>query len=220
MSNRTLSLTDAVYDYLCDQSLRETPVQRQLRSVTRKMENSVMQISPEQGQFMQFLVSMIGASNTIEVGVYTGYSTLCVALGLPEDGHMIACDINEEWTQVALEYWEKAGVADKIDLQIGPALDTLTELEKNGRKGQFDFAFIDADKVNYDIYYEKCLGLVRPGGIVAIDNVLWSGTVADVSVMDENTKAIRSLNAKLHKDERIDISMVPIGDGLTLARKR
>ncbi|SVA94580.1 uncharacterized protein METZ01_LOCUS147434 [marine metagenome] len=184
------------------------------------MENSVMQISPEQGQFMQFLVSMIGASNTIEVGVYTGYSALCVALGLPEDGHMIACDINEEWTQVALEYWKKAGVADKIDLRIGPALDTLTELEKNVGKDQFDFAFIDADKVNYDIYYEKCLGLVRPGGVVAIDNVLWSGTVADVSVMDENTKAIRSLNAKLHKDERIDISMVPIGDGLTLARKR
>ena len=160
MSNRTLSLTDAVYEYLCDQSLRETPVQRQLRSVTRKMENSVMQISPEQGQFMQFLVSMIGASNTIEVGVYTGYSALCVALGLPEDGHMIACDINEEWTQVALEYWKKAGVVDKIDLRIGPALDTLTELEKNVGKDQFDFAFIDADKVNYNIYYEKCLGLV------------------------------------------------------------
>ena len=220
MSNRTLSLTDAVYDYLCDHSLRETTVQRQLRRATHKMENSVMQISPEQGQFMQFLVSIIGARNTIEVGVYTGYSALCVALGLPEDGRIIACDINEEWTKIALEYWKKAGVADKIDLQIAPALDTLTELGKKGRKNHFDFAFIDADKVNYDIYYEKCLNLVRPGGVVAIDNVLWSGTVADVSVMDENTKAIRSLNAKLHKDERIDISMVPIGDGLTLARKR
>ena len=220
MSNRTLSLTDAVYDYLCDQSLRETPVQRQLRSVTRKMENSVMQISPEQGQFMQFLVSIIGASNTIEVGVYTGYSALCVALGLPEDGRIIACDINEEWTKIALEYWKKAGVADKIDLQIAPALDTLTELGKKGRKNHFDFAFIDADKVNYDIYYEKCLNLVRPGGVVAIDNVLWSGAVADVSAMDENTKAIRSLNAKLHKDERVDLSMIPLGDGLTLVRKK
>ena len=220
MSNRTLSLTDAVYDYLCDHSLRETTVQRQLRRATHKMENSVMQISPEQGQFMQFLVSIIGARNTIEVGVYTGYSALCVALGLPEDGRIIACDINEEWTKIALEYWKKAGVADKIDLQIGPALDTLTELEKNGRKGQFDFAFIDADKVNYDIYYEKCLNLVRPGGVVAIDNVLWSGAVADVSAMDENTKAIRSLNAKLHKDERVDLSMIPLGDGLTLVRKK
>ncbi|SVC27734.1 uncharacterized protein METZ01_LOCUS280588 [marine metagenome] len=220
MSNRTLSLTDAAYDYLCDHSLRETTVQRQLRRTTHKMENSVMQVSPEQGQFMQFLVSIIGASNTIEVGVYTGYSALCVALGLPEDGRIIACDINEEWTKIALEYWKKAGVADKIDLQIAPALDTLTELGKKGRKNHFDFAFIDADKVNYDIYYEKCLNLVRPGGVVAIDNVLWSGAVADVSAMDENTRAIRSLNAKLHKDERIDLSMVPIGDGLTLARKR
>ena len=220
MSNRTLSLTDAVYDYLCDHSLRETTVQRQLRRATHKMENSVMQISPEQGQFMQFLVSIIGASNTIEVGVYTGYSALCVALGLPEDGRIIACDINEEWTKIALEYWKKAGVADKIDLQIAPALDTLTELEKKGRKNHFDFAFIDADKVNYDIYYEKCLNLVRPGGVVAIDNVLWSGAVADVSAMDENTKAIRSLNAKLHKDERVDLSMIPLGDGLTLVRKK
>ena len=220
MSNRTLSLTDAVYDYLCDHSLRETTVQRQLRRATHKMENSVMQISPEQGQFMQFLVSIIGASNTIEVGVYTGYSALCVALGLPEDGRIIACDINEEWTKIALEYWKKAGVADKIDLQIAPALDTLTELGKKGRKNHFDFAFIDADKVNYDIYYEKCLNLVRPGGVVAIDNVLWSGAVADVSAMDENTKAIRSLNAKLHKDERVDLSMIPLGDGLTLVRKK
>ena len=179
-----------------------------------------MQISPEQGQFMQFLVSIIGARNTIEVGVYTGYSALCVALGLPEDGRIIACDINEEWTKIALEYWKKAGVADKIDLQIAPALDTLTELGKKGRKNHFDFAFIDADKVNYDIYYEKCLNLVRPGGVVAIDNVLWSGAVADVSAMDENTKAIRSLNAKLHKDERVDLSMIPLGDGLTLVRKK
>ena len=204
MSNRTLSLTDAVYDYLCDQSLRETPVQRQLRSVTRKMENSVMQISPEQGQFMQFLVSMIGASNTIEVGVYTGYSALCVALGLPEDGRIIACDINEEWTKIALEYWKKAGVADKIDLQIAPALDTLTELEKNGRKGQFDFAFIDADKVNYDIYYEKCLGLVRPGGVVAIDNVLWSGKILNPNEKDKETQALRAFNQRIQEDNRVE----------------
>ena len=179
-----------------------------------------MQISPEQGQFMQFIVKMVGARYTIEIGVYTGYSVLCVALGLPEDGRIIACDINREWTDIAREYWKKAGVNDKIDLQIAPALDTLTELENDGRKNQFDFAFIDADKVNYDIYYEKCLNLVRPGGVVAIDNVLWSGAVADLSITDESTNTIRSLNEKLHNDRRIDLSMVPIGDGLTLARKR
>jgi predicted O-methyltransferase YrrM len=179
----------------------------------------MMQIAPEQGQFMALLIQLMGAKKTLEVGVFTGYSSLAVALALPSDGKIIACDTNEEYTAIARHYWQKAGVADKIDLRIAPALDTLDELIAQGQANTFDFAFIDADKSNYDNYYERALQLVRPGGLIAIDNVLWGGKVADRNVQDNRTKAIRELNQKLHQDKRVTISLVPIADGLTLARK-
>lgn len=179
-----------------------------------------MQISVEQGQFMALLVRLLGAQKTLEVGVFTGYSALCVALALPPDGRVVACDISEAWTAIARRYWDQADVAGKIDLRLGPAMGTLQNLEAQGHGGTFDFAFIDADKENYDRYYESALALVRPGGLVALDNTLWSGLVADPSVRDDDTVALRALNQKLHQDERIDLSLLPVGDGLTLARKR
>ena len=179
-----------------------------------------MQISPEQGQFMQLLIKIMGAKKTIEVGVFTGYSSLCVALALPVDGKIIACDISTKYTDIAEKYWEDAKVRDKIDLNIGPAVDTLQKLIDNGLSNTFDFTFIDADKINYDNYYELCLKLLRPGGLIAIDNVLWSGDVVDERINDIDTESIRSLNKKLHIDSRVDISIVPIGDGLTLALKK
>jgi caffeoyl-CoA O-methyltransferase len=220
MANRSLDLTDQVYDYLLEVSLREHPVLARLREETAELPLSIMQIAPEQGQFMRLLVQILGAKRCLEIGTFTGYSSLSVALGLPADGQIIACDVSVDFTEIALRYWAEAGVADKIDLRLGPAIETLDDLLKEGASGSFDFAFIDADKENYLPYYERCLKLIRPGGLIAVDNVLWNGSVADPEKTDADTQAIRELNQKLRDDERVDISMVPIGDGLTLARKR
>ena len=220
MSNRTIAITESIYQYLCDHSVREDPILKDLRDYTYEMEERAMQIAPEQGQFMQMLVKLIGAKNTIEVGVFTGYSSLAIALALPEDGRIVACDVNPQYTSVAEKFWVSAGVREKIDLRIGPAKDTLLGLINGGLTGTFDFAFIDADKINYDHYYELCLQLIRPGGLITVDNVLWGGAVSDDAINDVDTNSIRALNDKLHQDERIEISLVPIGDGLTLAMKR
>lgn len=219
MSNRTLNMTDELYRYMLDNSLRETAVQKSLRAHTASLEWSQMQIAPEQGQFMAFLVRMIGARRALEVGVYTGYSSLSVALALPSDGRLVACDINREWTDIACQFWEQAGVAHKIDLRLAPAIDTLQHLLDEGQASSYDFAFIDADKENYDRYYELCLKLLCSGGLIAIDNVLWGGDVADARVNDKDTRAIRQLNRRLQADQRVDLSLVPIADGLTLLRK-
>jgi caffeoyl-CoA O-methyltransferase len=215
MSARTLQLSEGLHRYLIGNSLRETAVQRNLRKHTLGVSGAGMQITPEQGQFMQLLVRLLGAKRCIEIGTYTGYSSLAVALALPPGGKIVCCDLSEEWTSVARLYWKKAGVRNKIDLRIGPALATLRTL-----KGSFDFAFIDADKTNYSNYYERCLKLVRRGGLIAIDNTLWGGSVIDARKQSADTRAIRAFNRKLHRDRRVDISMVPIGDGLTLALKR
>ena len=220
MSLSTTTLDAALEDYLRDVSLREHPVLRDLRNVTSELEQSNMQIAPEQGQFMALLVRLIGARKTVDVGVFTGYSSLAVALALPEGGRVVACDVNEEWTAIARSHWEKAGVDDRIDLRIAPAMETLDSLIEAGEAGGYDFAFIDADKVNYDGYYERCLQLVRPGGLIAIDNVLRDGDVIDPDATDPDTEAVRNLNRKVLGDERVDISLVPIADGLTLAMKR
>ncbi len=219
MSRRTLDLDDTLYNYVLANSLREHPAQTALREATRQHPHGGMQISPEQGQFMALLVRLIGARNAIEVGVFTGYSALTVALALPEDGRLLACDISEEFTRVGRPYWEAAGVAHKIELRLAPALSTLDARLAAGEAARYDFAFIDADKTGYDDYYERCLQLLRPGGLIAIDNVLWGGSVAQ-SKTDTDTTALQALNRKLHGDERIDLSLLPIGDGLTLARKR
>lgn len=219
MSNRTLNLTDALYDYVLTHSLREHPAQTALREATRGHERASMQISPEQGQFMALLVKLMGARNAIEVGVFTGYSALSVALALPPEGRLVACDISEEYTSVARPYWREAGVADKIDLRIAPALETLQSLLRDGEAGLYDFAFIDADKVGYDGYYESCLQLVRPGGLIVLDNTLRDGKVLERADNDD-AAALQALNIKLREDQRIDISMLPLSDGVTLARKR
>jgi predicted O-methyltransferase YrrM len=220
MSNKTLGLESQLYDYLLSVSLREPDILQQLREETADLPNAMMQIAPEQGQFMALLVQLLGATKTLEVGVFTGYSSLCVALALPPNGKIVACDVSEEYTAVARRYWEAAGVAEKIELQLAPALETLDKLLESGQAETFDFAFIDADKGNYYGYYERSLQLIRPGGLIAIDNVLWSGRVADPQERDGSTKAIRAFNEKLHQDERVTLSLVPIADGLTLARKR
>jgi caffeoyl-CoA O-methyltransferase len=220
MSKQTIGLDDRLYNYLLSVSLREPEILRQLRQETNNHPQATMQIAPEQGQFMALLVQLLGAKKTLEVGVFTGYSSLSVALALPPDGKIIACDVSEEYTAIARRYWQKAGVADKIDLRLAPALETLDRLLADGQAETFDFAFIDADKVNYEVYYERSLQLVRPGGLIAIDNVLWGGKVADSQFQNSSTLAIRALNQKLHHDERITLSLVPIADGLTLALKR
>lgn len=219
MSRRTIDLDDALYDYLLAHSLREHPEQAALREATRTHPRAGMQISPEQGQFMQLLVKLIGARRTIEVGTFTGYSALTVALALPRDGKVLACDISDEYTSIGKPYWQRAGVADRIELAIAPAAQTLDARLAAGAAGSYDFAFIDADKSGYDGYYERCLQLVRAGGLIAFDNTLWGGEVAKPA-QDDDTRALQALNDKLHRDERIDIAMLPIGDGLTLARKR
>jgi caffeoyl-CoA O-methyltransferase len=218
MSRRTINLDDTMYDYLLDHSLREHPEQTALREATRTHPHGGMQISPEQGQFMQLLVKLIGARHTIEVGTFTGYSALTVALALPPDGKVLACDISDEYTSIGKPYWQRAGVADKIELVIAPATQTLDARLASGEAGHYDFAFIDADKPGYDSYYERCLQLVRAGGLIAFDNTLWGGDVARPA-RDDDTRALQALNDKLHRDERIDMAMLPIGDGLTLARK-
>jgi len=220
MSNRMTPLDDALYDYLSSVSLREPGVLRRLREETAKMPQHNMQIGPEQGQFMALLIELTGARKCLEVGTFTGYSALAVALALPDDGRLIACDISEEFTARAKPFWEEAGVAGKIELRIGPALETLDALIEGGESGTFDFAFIDADKVNYLGYFQRALDLARPGGLICVDNVLWNGAVADPSRNDEDTEAIRAFNAALTNDPRISLSMLPMGDGLTLARKR
>ncbi len=220
MGKQTLGLEQNIYDYLQSVSLREPEILQQLRQETDQHPLSQMQISPEQGQFMALLVQLMGAKKTLEVGVFTGYSSLVVALALPPSGKVVACDVSEEYTAIARRYWQQAGVADKIDLHIAPAMDTLDRLLANQEAETFDFAFIDADKSSYDGYYERALQLVRPGGLIAIDNVLWSGRVADPKVQDNRTNTIRALNQKLHQDSRITLSLVPIADGLTLALKR
>ena len=219
MSNRTLQLDDTLYRYLLDHSLREHPAQAALREATRSHPHAGMQIAPEQGQLMALRVRMLGARQTLEVGVFTGYSALCVALALPDDGRVLACDVNDGYVSIGKPHWQSAGVAHKIDLRIAPALDTLRAQLAEGGAGRFDFAFIDADKTGYDAYYEHCLQLLRPGGLIAIDNTLWGGAVARPAD-SADTAALQALNDKLHRDERIDLSLLPIGDGLTLARKR
>jgi len=218
--SRHLAFDERTYDYLVNTSVREPDVAKRLREETQKMPMAQMQIGPDQGQFMQLLVRLIQARKTLEVGVFTGYSSLWVAMGLPEDGRIVACDVSEEYTAVARRYWKEASVDQKIDLQLRPALETLNELLSNENSNTFDFAFIDADKSNYDNYYERALRLIRRGGLIAIDNTIWSGRVADPNEMDEDTVAIRKLNEKLHRDERIALSMLTVGDGLTLAMKK
>jgi predicted O-methyltransferase YrrM len=220
LSNRTIPLNDALYAYLLSASLREPEVMRRLREETRTMPYGRMQIAPEQGQFMALLVELIGARRCLEIGTFTGYSALAVARALPEDGRLVACDISEEYTARAKPFWREAGVDRRIDLRIGPALDTLDELLAQGEAGTYDFAFIDADKGNYLNYFERALELLRRGGLIAVDNVLWSGAVADPTRDDDDTEAIREFNKTLAKDARVSLSMVPIGDGVTLARKR
>lgn len=220
MSNRTIGLEPALYDYLLGASLREHPALARLRAETATHPRVNMQIAPEQGQFMALLVRLLGARRCIEVGVFTGYSSLAVALALPADGRIIACDLSEEYTAVARRHWAAAGVADRIDLRLAPATETLDALLRGGGAGGYDFGFIDADKEAYPAYYKRLLELMRPGGLIAVDNTLWDGAVADPADQHPDTVAIRAFNDMLRDDARIDLSLVPIGDGLTLARKR
>lgn len=220
MSVVTINLTPQLYDYFLNQSLREHPVLTQLRTETQQIPQGYMQISPEQGQFMGLLMELLGAKKTLDIGTFTGYSALAVALALPADGKVITCDVSKAWTTLAEPYWLAAGVADKIDLRIGPALDTLNALIANGEANTFDFAFIDADKKHNRDYYEAALTLLRPGGLIGIDNVLFSGRVADPINQEDTTQIIRAFNEWVHGDKRVTMSMLPIGDGLTLARKR
>jgi len=215
MTAKTLQLSDALHAYLLANSLRETPVQRALRAATSRMARATMQIAPEQGQFLQLLLKLTGALRCVEIGTFTGYSALAMALALPPGGRIVCCDLSEEWTAVARKYWARASVSKKIQLRLGPALGTLKNLQ-----GPFDFAFIDADKANYQNYYERCLTLVRRGGLIAIDNTLWYGRVIDRRDQSADTRAIRAFNRRLRRDRRVDIALVPIGDGLTLALKR
>ncbi len=218
MSNKTLNLTEQLQQYLLSVSLRESDILKSLREETANLPSANMQIAPEQGQFMALLVQLTGARNTIEIGVYTGYSALAVAMALPEDGQILACDISEEYTSIARRYWALAGVSEKVDLRLAPAIETLKGAIDTGRSSTFDFAFIDADKESYAEYFELCVELLRPGGLIAVDNVLWDGAVIDPQKQDVDTCAIRAFNQQLLSDKRVDISMVPIADGLTLAR--
>jgi predicted O-methyltransferase YrrM len=220
MSNRTLTIDDGIHRYLIEHSVRETPLMRELRELTSQHEMARMQISPEQGQLMALLVELMGATKLIEVGTFTGYSALCMAQAMEAGGKLICCDVSEEWTAIGRPFWERAGVSDRIELRLGPALETLDDLIRSDDRGGFDIAFIDADKTNYAKYYEQCLELLRPGGLLMFDNTLWDGSVADPAKQDPDTMALRELNDTLHDDGRVSISLVPIGDGLTLARKR
>lgn len=220
MSTRTLNMTDTLYAYLVGDVSRESEILADLRRETAEHPRAGMQISPEQGQFMQMLVKLVGVRKAVEIGVFTGYSSLAVALAMPHDGHIVACDVSEDFTAMARRYWERAGVTDRITLKLAPANETLDALLRDGQAGTFDFAFIDADKSSYDGYYERCLKLLRVGGLIAVDNALWGGAVADPSQTDPDTTALRALNRKMQADDRVDFTMVPIGDGLALARKR
>jgi predicted O-methyltransferase YrrM len=220
MGTRRLIVTDEIHQYILEHSLREPRILARLRAETSKLPYATMQIGSEQGQFMALLAKLIDAKRCIEIGVFTGYSALVVALALPPDGKIVACDVNEEWTSIARRYWREAGVEQKIDLRLQPALKTLDELITAGQVGTYDYAFIDADKPNYDAYYERVLQLLRPNGLFLIDNVLWSGRVADPKANDPETTAFKKLNEKLHKDERVEVSLLGIGDGVTIGRKR
>jgi caffeoyl-CoA O-methyltransferase len=221
MANSFLGLDERIDEYLMNNSLREPDVLRRLREETvASNPHAEMAVSPIQGQFLALLVKIIGAVKTLEVGVFTGYSSLCTALALPPNGRIVACDVNEKWTSVARRYWAEAGVADKISLRLAPAIETLDEMLRDGQAGTFDFAFIDADKPNYDNYYERALKLMRRGGLIIFDNMLWSGRVADPGVHDADTVALRALNEKLHHDERVYVSLLPLRDGVSLAIKQ
>ncbi|MGD1852987.1 MAG: class I SAM-dependent methyltransferase [Leptolyngbyaceae cyanobacterium] len=221
MSTQVLNLTEDLYRYLLTTGVRDSEILQQLRAENAQHPRAVMQIAPEQGQLLGLLIQLMGVKKALEIGVFTGYSSLVVAMALPEDGQLIACDISNDYTAMARKYWEKAGVAHKVDLRIAPALDTLDQLIATGHSNSFDFAFIDADKSNYDGYYERSLQLVRPGGLIAVDNVLWSGRVAEpVEKQDNRTKRIHALNQKVHADPRVSMSLLPIADGLMLAMKR
>lgn len=221
MSNQFLALTEILYAYILNNSLREPEVLRRLREETEASNPmAIMAISPVQGQFMMLLLRLIGAVKTLEVGVFTGYSSLCTALTIPTHGRVYACDVSEEWTSVAQRYWAEAGVADKVTLKLAPAVETLDVLLADGHAGTFDFAFIDADKANYDAYYERALKLVRNGGLLVFDNMLWYGKVADDNEQDADTVALRALNAKLHNDDRVFTSLIGVGDGMHLAIKQ
>ena len=220
MTNRTLSLDDALYGYLLDVSLRESGLMRRLREETAALPVAQWQIAPEQGQFMALLVQLTGARRLLEVGTFTGYSALSMAQALPADGHLLCCDIDEQYTSIAQRYWEEAGVASRIELRLAPALETLNTLVRDGRAGSFDLIFIDADKANYPAYLEHALLLARVGGLILFDNTLWSGRVLENRAESADTRAIQSLNQRLKLDQRVDISLLPLGDGLTLCRKR
>jgi len=220
MASYSIGLSDALSDYISGVGYRESDAQRGLREKTAPMSSGVMQISPVQGAFMSVLVQAIGARLCVEVGTFTGYSALTVAAALPADGKLICCDVSEEWTDIGKPFWQQAGVADKIDLRIAPAAEPLDSLIADGMSGTVDFAFIDADKTGYAVYYEKLLTLLRPNGLIAIDNVLWGGAIIDDSDTSDDTVALRALNEMIAKDDRVEIAMTPIGDGLTLVRKR
>ncbi|WP_017902166.1 class I SAM-dependent methyltransferase [Pseudomonas asplenii] len=220
MTARTLQLDDALYSYLLEVSLRETPLLRRLREETQALPMARWQVAPEQGQFLALLVSLTGARRVLEVGTFTGYSALCMASALPQDGSLLCCDIPGDYNATALRYWREAGLEQRIELRLAPALDTLADLERQGRKGTFDLIFIDADKANYPHYLEYALGLLRVGGLAIFDNTLWSGRVLEVPAQSEDTRAIQALNRALRDDARVDLSLLPLGDGLTLCRKR
>ncbi len=220
MSTRTINIDDRLYQYLLRYSLRESAIQRELREATLNHERGGMQVAPEQGQFMALMVELLGAKMVIEVGTFTGYSALCMAQAMPSGGRLVCCDISEEWTSLAFPYWRRAGVYDRIDLRIAPAQQTLDALIDSPDKGRFDMVFIDADKENYRNYYERALKLVRGGGLIMLDNMLWGGAVADESKQDPESMALREMNRFLHGDDRVSLSLLPIGDGLTLTRKR
>ena len=220
MSSSTIGLSNELRKYMLDVSFRDDDILRQLREETLTLKEAQMQISPEQGSLLSILTKILNAKKTLDIGVFTGYSSLVVARELPNDGLVVACDTSIEWTSIAKKYWKLAGVDNKVDLRLAPAIETLEKLIEEGQGSTYDFSFIDADKINYQSYYEYSLTLVKPGGIIAIDNVLWSGQVIDESDSEPATRAIRSFNEKLYQDDRVSISMVPIGDGLTLAYKK
>jgi len=220
LKNVTTGLNPELYKYILSVSLRDPEVLQRLKEETSKHELAEMQTAVDEAQFMSLLIKMMNAKMALEVGVFTGYSSLTVALALPEDGKLIACDVSEEFTNVAKKYWKEAKVDHKVDLRIAPGVETLDKLIAEGRSGTFDFAFIDADKPNYDNYYERILQLLRVGGVILFDNVLWHNKIIDDTNQEDTTVALRKLNAKLHKDERVDISMLSIGDGVTIVRKR
>ena len=220
MTNRTLNLDDNLYQYLLDVSLRETPLLKRLRDETAQLSTAHWQIAPEQGQFMALLVQLTGAKRILEIGTFTGYSALCMTAAMPADGQLICCDLPGDYNSIARRYWHEAGVAERIELRLAPALESLSQLVRSGKAESFDLIFIDADKANYPVYLEHALVLARQGGLILFDNVLWSGRVLEQSPDSVDTRAIQALNRTLKRDQRLDLSLLPLGDGLTLCRKR